>query len=209
MFIAYVILLGTIIVTKAAWMDAELESLLIGHPYSIHYHGEWHRLLTPALIHGDLMHLLFNMLALHGFARRVMGYLYGVGWRIFSPVIFFMLYIGAIFAAEGMMYYLHWQDNMHYHMGASAGVVGVMAAAVVCNPTMTFYPFFMPVGIPGILFLPVYLLVSLALKDSPSQIGHFAHFIGGVFGLVFMLLIRSLGFNRAQKRDSGTQAPWR
>lgn len=189
MLVIHLILITTLCLSIASLADFNLERKLIGHPYSTHFFGEWYRVLTSGFIHADVSHLFFNLYSFSSFSPTVLPYLHWLGWRHFSNAIFLLLYIGGIVSASLVSYYRHRHSAHYYHLGASAGVVAVMTAAVLCDPNMQVDLFFI-IPIPGVLFLPVYLAWSFLARNSGSTTGHLAHFVGGIYGLLFMACIR-------------------
>ena len=168
-----------------------MERKLIGHPYSTYVFKQWYRLLTSGFIHADPMHLFFNLYSLRSFSPLVIAHLYFDDWGIvLSQLMLILLYIGGILSANIVSYYLHRSDRYYYHLGASAGVVAVMSSAILYEPMMGISIIFLPVGIPAVLFLPLYLTWSFIARNRRSSTGHLAHFIGAMYGIFFTLCIR-------------------
>ena len=187
-----IILFLTLCISVVAFSSARFKHMLIGHPYSIYVNGEWYRILTSGFIHLDVMHLFFNLYSLFSFASMLDSCLERQGGRLFAEMIFFLVYIGGILTANLVSYYMYKTDYNYFHLGASAGVAAVMAGAILCAPHQigVRFLFFPGMGIPGIIFLPLYLLYSFMASGRHSRIGHMAHFVGGIYGLVIMLIVR-------------------
>jgi len=90
--------------------------------------------------------------------------------------------------------YLHKEEFWYSAIGASGAVTGILYAAILLDPKMSLYMFFIPIPIPGYIFGVGYLLYSIyGMKNRIGNIGHDAHFGGAVGGyLVTLLLMPSL-----------------
>jgi rhomboid protease GluP len=83
--------------------------------------GEWYRLLTAALLHGDAFHILFNGLAL-GLAGYLLESMVGRAWLV---TLFF---VGAL---GGSLMGLALNPENMVSVGASGAVMALLAAALV------------------------------------------------------------------------------
>jgi|TARA_B110000503_G_scaffold64158_1_gene101180 membrane associated rhomboid family serine protease len=145
--------------------------------------GERIRLLSSAFLHADVSHLLFNMLTLYFFADVV---LYGVG-----PIYFVLIYIASLFGGNWYALQRHRNEPYYSAVGASGAVMGVLYAAIMLQPHMGLYMFFIPIAIPAWLFGIMYLLYSIyGMKRQLGSIGHDAHIGGAVVGYALILLAR-------------------
>ncbi|PKO14711.1 MAG: hypothetical protein CVU39_13355 [Chloroflexi bacterium HGW-Chloroflexi-10] len=79
-------------------------------------YGELWRLFTPALLHGSIMHLVFNMYALYIFGNNL-EYQYG-------HLRFFLLYLMGAFAGNVASFVL----TANPSLGASTAIFGLLAA---------------------------------------------------------------------------------
>lgn len=143
--------------------------------------GERYRMFTSAFLHGDLMHLAFNMFTLFLFGQIVI--------TLFGTLYFLLIYIGSMFI--GNLLTLHFYKNMpHYRaIGASGAVMGIVYTAILLNPNMSLYLFFIPIPIPAYIFGIGYLIYSIyGMKANNDRIGHAAHFGGAIGGLLLTLL---------------------
>lgn len=145
--------------------------------------GDKKRLWTAGFLHVDFSHLLFNMFALYIFADIV---LYNLGIFLFVILYFVCLYVGNLFT------YIYHKDQGYYSaVGASGAVSGIVYAAILLNPSMNLYLFFIPIPIPGIVFGVGYLLYSMyGMKKQTGNIGHTAHFGGAAAGFIATLLMQ-------------------
>jgi membrane associated rhomboid family serine protease len=67
--------------------------------------------------------------------------------------------------------------------------MGVLYSAILIDPNMNLYMFFIPIPIPAYLFGIGYLLYSIyGMKAKNDNIGHTAHFGGAVGGYLITLL---------------------
>jgi membrane associated rhomboid family serine protease len=149
--------------------------------------GEQIRMLSSGFLHVDEMHLFFNMFTLYFFANPVIGHL--------GTTNFIIVYIGSLICGNLLSFYFH-KDEYHYSaVGASGAVTGVLYAAILLNPGMKLYMFFVPVPIPAYLFGIAYLLYSIyGMKRRVGNIGHDAHFGGAIGGYVITLILASWVF---------------
>lgn len=142
--------------------------------------GEQVRMLSSGFLHVDQLHLFFNMFTLYFFANPVIMYL--------GQTQFVIIYFGSLLFGNLLTYYFHKDEYYYSAVGASGAVTGVLYAAILLNPDMKLYMFFIPVPIPAYLFGIGYLLYSIyGMKKSVGNIGHDAHFGGAIGGYVITL----------------------
>ena len=83
----------------------------------------------------------------------------------------------------------HKNDYNYRAIGASGAVTGILYSAILLEPNMSLYLFFIPLPIPAYLFGIGYLLYSIyGMKAKNDNIGHTAHFGGAIGGYVITLL---------------------
>jgi membrane associated rhomboid family serine protease len=138
-------------------------------------------LLTSALSHADLGHLLFNLLALWLFGRIVE--------QIVGPAGFVGLYVvGGVVASVGHVAWGLLTGDPSPALGASGSVMAVAVTFAVLFPTQRLYLFLM-VPMPAWFAVLLYVGLDLfGLFDARSTIAHAAHLGGAVTGLAYGLL---------------------
>jgi len=144
--------------------------------------GEKFRMLSSGFLHADTQHLLFNMFSLYVFAEVVIALL--------SPIQFLLVYFGSLIAGSLLSLYFHKGEYNYSAVGASGAVSGVIYSAILLQPGMSLYMFFIPIPIPAYIFGIGYLLYSIyGMKNRVGNIGHDAHFGGAVGGYIITLLL--------------------
>ena len=179
------------------------------------------QIITHMFMHGGLTHIFFNMYALYMFGsqlERVWGgqrflkyYIISglggfflhevvVGWEIY-------LQYGTFFPSWEEIVQPGWSEPMAYRytenlfgrvVGASGAVFGVLLAFGMLFPNTQLFLLFPPIPIKAKYFVLFYGLLELGLglqAGLGSQIAHFAHLGGMLFG--FLLL-------PSWQRDRGT-----
>lgn len=150
--------------------------------------GEKIRLFSSGFLHADTQHLLFNMLSLYFFADVVIN--------ILNPMQFVIVYCGSLLVGSLLSLYFHKNEYQYSAVGASGAVSGVIYSAILLQPGMSLYMFFIPIPIPAYLFGIGYLLYSIyGMKNRIGNIGHDAHFGGAVGGYIITLLLAPYLFN--------------
>jgi membrane associated rhomboid family serine protease len=143
--------------------------------------GEQYRMVTSALLHADIGHLFFNMFTLYMFAPVVSNYL--------GNLSFLLIYIGSLVFGSLLTLLFHKDDYSYRAIGASGAVTGVLYSAILLQPDMSLFLFFIPIPIPAYIFGIGYLLYSIyGMKAKNDNIGHTAHFGGAVGGYLITLL---------------------
>lgn len=143
--------------------------------------GEQIRMVSSGFLHVDIPHLAFNMLTLYFFAPVVYGYL--------GNFSFLLVYAASLVFGSLLTMIFHKDDYSYRAVGASGAVTGVLYSAILLNPDMDIYLFFIPIGIPAYIFGLAYLLYSIyGMKAKNDNIGHTAHFGGAIGGYVITLL---------------------
>ena len=189
MSITLVIIIVTCIVSIPLLNNEIGKEKILFWPYQIKHKNEYGRFFSGALVHADLMHLAFNMLTLYSFGSAIETFLYPVFFQGNTRMLYIVLYVLAI-VFSCIPDYIKYKDQYSYRaLGASGAVSAVIFSAILLEPTMPLRFFFIPIDIPGWLFGLLFLGLSAYLaKRGNDNIGHSAHFWGGVFGLVFTWL---------------------
>ena len=192
--ITYIILAITIFVSITTMDNHTLKNKMMFNAYMIKERKEWYRFFSHGLIHGDWMHLGFNMLSLYMFGKAVEDR-YKELFDTKGVLFFLLLYVGGLVMSSLYSYEKN-KGNMHYNaLGASGAVSAVIYAFIMLAPTAQLGFMFIPVPIPAYLFGFIYLGIEYYLsKRGNTGIAHDAHFWGAVFGIVFPILLKpSLG----------------
>ena len=142
--------------------------------------GDQFRMISSGFLHADLGHLFFNMFTLFMFAPVVIGYL--------GDFSFLLVYVASLVFGSLLTLYFHKNDYNYRAIGASGAVTGVLYSAILLQPDMSLYLFFIPIPIPAFLFGIGYLLYSIyGMKAKNDNIGHTAHFGGAIGGYLITL----------------------
>jgi membrane associated rhomboid family serine protease len=200
MYITYLLLVVTILISVKAFSDDEFKWKLMFNPYQIVHRKEWYRSFSHAFIHSGWMHLIFNMYVLYMFGAEItnrQGRLslepdlvdrYGVKGYLY----FGCLYLGGILFA-GIWSLKKHKDNPNYNaLGASGAVSAVVFAYILLNPNVQLGILFLPENfmLPAYVFGPLLLVVEYFLsKRVKTGIAHDAHISGAIFGVVFMCIV--------------------
>lgn len=142
--------------------------------------GDQIRMITSGFLHADMGHLFFNMFTLFMFAPVVINY--------FGSASFFLIYMGSLVFGSLLTLLMHKNDYSYRAIGASGAVTGILYSAILIDPSMSLYLFFIPIPIPAYLFGMGYLLYSIyGMKAKNDNIGHTAHFGGAIGGYLITL----------------------
>jgi len=180
--IASTIFVITILTSIQAFSDASLKKRFIFNPYLTFHHKQWYRLFSSGLIHGDWMHLAFNMFAFYFFALPLEAYIIG-SWQ------FAVIYILSLGISSLPALYQHKDDGHYNALGASGAVSAVVLSLIVFIPDIPISVFFLP-EIPGWLFAILYMGFSFyAGLKKLGNIGHEAHLFGAISGIVLTVLL--------------------
>jgi membrane associated rhomboid family serine protease len=139
-------------------------------------------MITSGFLHADIAHLAFNMLSLYFFAPVVYG--------ILGNYSFLLIYFASLIFGSMLSLYLHKNDYYYSAIGASGAVTGIIYSAILLDPNLQIFLFFIPIPIPAYLFGIGYLLYSIyGMKAKNDNIGHTAHFGGAIGGYLFTILV--------------------
>jgi membrane associated rhomboid family serine protease len=143
--------------------------------------GEQIRMISSGFLHADLGHLFFNMFTLYMFAPVVIEY--------FGSASFFLIYMASLVFGSLLTLLMHKNEYNYRAIGASGAVMGILYSAILINPGMNLYLFFIPIPIPAYVFGIGYLLYTIyGMKAKKDNIGHTAHFGGAIGGYLITIL---------------------
>jgi len=149
-------------------------------------------LVTSMFLHGDLLHLVGNMVFLLVFGRQVEIQL--------EKLNFLAFYLTAGITAC-LAHTLIEPDSSVPLIGASGAISGVLGAFFICNPraritlvldpVLIYFLHRLTVCVPGWVFLPVWLFlqISLGLKPHGANVAFWAHVGGFLAGAVMAIAV--------------------
>ena len=174
----------TCLVSWMAFNNRKLMDRLILWPPAIDQHRQYDRLVTYGFIHGDFMHLLFNMVTLYFFGREIED----VMGQLSTPWTYPLFYVAALVVSI-LPTYLKNQHNPNYlSLGASGAVSAVLFAYILLAPWQLIFVFFVPV--PAIVYAVLYVGYSIWMdRRGGDRINHSAHLAGAAYGVLFMAIM--------------------
>ena len=100
------------------------------------------------------------------------------------------MYFGSLLVGSLLSLYFHKNEYHYSAVGASGAVSGIIYSAILLQPGMNLYMFFIPIPIPAYIFGIGYLLYSIyGMKNRIGNIGHDAHFGGAIGGYLITLIL--------------------
>lgn len=128
------------------------------------------RFLTSMFLHGDIAHLLYNMLALFLFGAMLENL---VGNKRFLIIYFVSGILANIISIN------FYQSSL----GASGAIFGIIGAMVIIRPGLTVFAFGMPMPmiVAGVLWAGIDFIGVFA----PTNVANIAHLSGMAVGLIF------------------------
>ena len=155
----------------------KLEEVRVERPRS----GGFGSLLTSMFLHGDIFHILFNMLFLWIFGDNIE--------EAFGHVRFLVFYLICGLGAALTHVVFH-PEAVLPMVGASGAISGVMGAYILLYPrarvttVLPIFFFIQLIELPAFIFLGVWFLFQLFSLGSPTNVAIMAHVGGFVIGLV-------------------------
>jgi membrane associated rhomboid family serine protease len=144
------------------------------------------QLVSYAFLHGGLVHLGFNMLALYMFGGAIE--------QVFGERRYLTYYfVCVVSAAITQLVVAGMSGTVYPTIGASGGVFGLLLAFAIYFPHNRVMLLFPPIPLPARVFVVLYALLELYLGVTGSQEGvaHFAHLGGMIGGYAMLRLFRS------------------
>ena len=189
MSITIVIVVITCIISFLAFSNNTITDNLIFYPPAIDNRRQWYRFFSCGLINADIAHLAFNMISLYLFGRLVEAvFIQKFGTN--GPLLYALMYVTALGACLLPTYEAQ-KNNYHYRsLGASGAVSAVVFAGIFLFPTQEIGFMFIPPIIPGFIFGPIYLFISVYMSEKGhDNINHSAHFWGAIYGIAFLIAV--------------------
>lgn len=171
------------------------------------------QIVTYMFMHGDFMHLFFNMFALFMFGRVLEGvwgpkrfltfYMFtGIGAGLIQEVVQFIYYetqlamYSGVNLGAGLIVPMSQYLNMWITVGASGAIYGILLAFAMTFPNEKLFimPFPFPIKAKYfvIIFGAIELLSGMSNRAG-DNVAHFAHLGGMLFGLILILYWRKKG----------------
>ncbi len=156
------------------WLFPPIEVPLALWPLSSGRFWPW-QVLSYAFLHGDLMHLFFNMLGLWMFGAELE--------RLWGQKRYIHMLLASVVAAAAVqMIFTLLTGSRSPTVGASGALFGLLLSFGMLFPNRVIMPLFPPIPMKARTFVMVFggLELLLGLTGS-SGVAHFAH-LGGMLG---------------------------
>jgi len=145
------------------------------------------QLATYGFLHGDMMHILFNMFMLWMFGRELELMM---GSRRF--LIYFMT--GVVGAGIVQLIVAAWQGGGYPTVGASGGVFALLLAFGMAFPNRMIMLIFPPIPMKAkyMVILFGFFELYLGVSGGAPGVANFAHLGGMLFGFILLYYWRNL-----------------
>jgi membrane associated rhomboid family serine protease len=181
MILTVIITIITVLISMAAFNNADLVNKLILWPRYMDNPKEYYRLLTSGFIHADWNHLIFNMVSLY-FIGQSAEMLLGGG--------IITLYLTGIIVSSLPSFIKNRNNSYYRSLGASGGVSSILFLVIYFFPWGKLQIIFIPIGIPCIIYGVLYLIYEAYMsKRGQGNVNHDAHFWGAIYGFLYAIVI--------------------
>src|SRR5215213_5868254 len=111
--ITTIIIIITALISIGGFSNPKIIDDLIFYPPAVSRRNQWYRFFSCGLIHADVGHLIFNMLALYFFGKNVEIIFITLLGKQAGILVYLLLYISAL-AVSLLPTYLKHKENYHY-----------------------------------------------------------------------------------------------
>lgn len=186
--ITIAIIIITVGISLIAMRQSSIQYAFMMNPYMITKRGQYYRLITSGFIHGDHMHLIFNMFSFYFFGSQL-EYIFQYIFGEMGSIYFIAMYVLGIIISDVPTLFKH-QNNPGYNsLGASGAVAAVIFGCILFQPLQDIC-LYAVLCFPGFILGTVYIIYSYySSKRSKDRINHDAHLYGALFGLVFCIVL--------------------
>lgn len=185
--VTILLILANVIISLIAFNNRDIMGKAIMWPYGVKRENQYYRFISSGFIHGDYMHLFFNMFTLFFFGRILEIYFkaFGLGGEITYLLLYFLGLIVSDYPT-----YIKQKDNPNYLcLGASGAVSAVVFGTVVFAPWSSIY-IYGAIKISAFVYAVLYIVYCVYMsRRGTDNINHDAHLWGAVFGLVYTLAV--------------------
>lgn len=190
MSVTIILIALNVLISYQAFQRHDMLDKLKHWPYAEKRSQEFSRILTGTFVHGDMMHLIFNMYALYSFGSILESEFTELFGTTRGRVFYLIMYLVSGIIANVFTYFKHQDNSSFASVGASGSVSGVMFSFIIFHPMAKLLLFFV-IPIPGVIAAVLYLVYSsYAAKKGHGIIDHTAHFWGAVAGFVITILFK-------------------
>mgnify|MGYP002276915535 CR=1 FL=1 len=183
------ILILTIGASALAFRKNAVADRFLLFPWKVFRGNQYERILTYGFIHADLMHLLFNLIALYSVSMYVEA--------VAGTARFLVIYLGSMILAAVPPLFRHRNDAEYRALGASGAVSALFFSGMLYFPTAKIMLLFLPIPLPWPLFAVIFIVVSiLGARKNWGNVGHDVHLYGALSGLVLTIVLDPSSLNR-------------
>lgn len=153
------------------------------------------QIITHMFMHADVPHLFFNMFGLYMFGSLLESRL---GAKHFL-ILYFVSGIGALLLQSGVYgFEYHYMDAQRVlqvpMVGASGALMGVYAASASFFPNLKVFLLFPPIPLKLKYMVLIFVLIDFNMGlHGGTNIAHFAHLGGAIFGFLLSLYWKKKG----------------
>ena len=190
MTVTLIIIILNVLISMQGFSRPDILEKLKHYPYAEKRNREWSRLITGTFVHGDWMHLAFNMYALYSFGTALENQFVNIFENTKGRIYYLIVYLVSGLFANLVTYHKHQDQAGFASVGASGSVSGIMFSFIIFYPWVQLLLFYV-IPIPGVLAALLYLAYSTyAARKGQGYIDHTAHFWGAISGFVLTLLMK-------------------
>ena len=182
------IIIITAIISLTSFNNPKAIDDLSMWPLMISTKKQYYRFITSGFVHGDFMHLLFNMFTLYFFGDALESVRF-MGQPLFPPVVLIGFYLLALVVSDIPSFIKHRRSYSYRSIGASGAVSAFMFASILMDPWGQIGIFGI-IPVPSILYAVLYMIYCVySSRRAVDNINHDAHLWGGLFGWLFTLIL--------------------
>jgi membrane associated rhomboid family serine protease len=188
-----ILVIITCLISYQAFNDPAEKAKLSHYPYLEKRNREYYRMLSAGFIHGDLFHLLFNMMGLWNFGQVIEFYYIKSFGDIYGRVIYLLLYLSTLILTDYLTYRKYQDDPQYRSLGASGGVSALVFISILLSPWSKMGFIFIPIELYSIVLGGLYLAYTYyQTKNNPFSggIDHLSHLIGSLYGIAFTVALK-------------------
>ncbi|MBE0644680.1 MAG: rhomboid family intramembrane serine protease [Bacteroidetes bacterium] len=176
------IIVAIVVVSLIGFRSREFTERFLLYPWKLFRGKQYERLIVSGFLHADMMHLLFNLIALYSVSMYVEA---AAGTPAFLVIYFGSLIISGIIPAIRKR-----NDPDYRALGASGAVSGLFFAGMLYFPEAKVMLLFLPIPMPWPVFAVLFIAGSMyGARRKWDNVAHDVHIYGALSGLLLTIAV--------------------